>query len=215
MKILKTICIILLVYTVSAGILFDVPRLPILNETIRVLYFHVPMWFTMIFLLFLSSINAYRFISSGDLSYDLKSYNYANIGVFFGVLGIISGMIWAKYTWGTYWTNDPKLNGSAVGLLIYFSYFVLRNSVEDESKKGKISSVYNILAFSMLIPLIFILPRLTDSLHPGNGGNPGFNVYDLNSQLRIVFYPAVIGFILLGIWIADLRLRVLKLKNEL
>ena len=213
MKILKTICIILLVYTVSAGILFDVPRLPILNETIRVLYFHVPMWFTMIFLLFLSSINAYKFISSGDLSYDLKSYNYANIGVFFGVLGIISGMIWAKYTWGTYWTNDPKLNGSAVGLLIYFSYFVLRNSVEDESKKGKISSVYNILAFSMLIPLIFILPRMTDSLHPGNGGNPGFNVYDLNSQLRIVFYPAVIGFILLGIWIADLRLRILKLKN--
>ena len=171
------------------------------------------MWFTMIFLLFLSSINAYRFISSGDLSYDLKSYNYVNIGVFFGVLGIISGMIWAKYTWGTYWTNDPKLNGSAVGLLIYFSYFVLRNSVEDESKKGKISSVYNILAFSMLIPLIFILPRMTDSLHPGNGGNPGFNVYDLNSQLRIVFYPAVIGFILLGIWIADLRLRILKLKN--
>ena len=213
MKILKTLCVILLVYTVSAGILFDVPRLPILNETIRVLYFHVPMWFTMIFLLFLSSINAYRFISSGDLSYDLKSYNYANIGIFFGVLGIISGMIWAKYTWGTYWTNDPKLNGSAVGLLIYFSYFVLRNSVEDESKKGKISSVYNILAFSMLIPLIFILPRLTDSLHPGNGGNPGFNVYDLNSQLRIVFYPAVIGFILLGIWIADLRLRILKLKN--
>ena len=215
MKILKILCVILLVYTVSAGILFDVPRLPILNETIRVLYFHVPMWFTMIFLLFLSSINAYKFISSGDLSYDLKSYNYANIGVFFGVLGIISGMIWAKYTWGTYWTNDPKLNGSAVGLLIYFSYLVLRNSVEDESKKGKISSVYNILAFSMLIPLIFILPRLTDSLHPGNGGNPGFNVYDLNSQLRIVFYPAVIGFILLGIWIADLRLRVLKLKNEL
>lgn len=213
MKILKILCVILLVYTVSAGILFDVPRLPILNETIRVLYFHVPMWFTMIFLLFLSSINAYKFISSGDLSYDLKSYNYANIGVFFGVLGIISGMIWAKYTWGTYWTNDPKLNGSAVGLLIYFSYFVLRNSVEDESKKGKISSVYNILAFSMLIPLIFILPRLTDSLHPGNGGNPGFNVYDLNSQLRIVFYPAVIGFILLGIWIADLRLRILKLKN--
>jgi heme exporter protein C len=215
MKILKILCVILLAYTVSAGIIFDVPKLPILNETIRVLYFHVPMWFTMIFLLFLSSINAYRFITSGDLSYDLKSYNYANVGVFFGVLGIISGMIWAKYTWGTYWTNDPKLNGSAVGLLIYFSYFVLRSSVDDESKKGKISSVYNILAFSMLIPLIFILPRLTDSLHPGNGGNPGFNVYDLNSQLRIVFYPAVIGFILLGIWIADLRLRVLKLKNKL
>ena len=64
----------------------------------------------------------------------------------------------------------------------------------------------------MLIPLIFILPRLTDSLHPGNGGNPGFNVYDMNSQLRLVFYPAVTGFIFLGLWISDLRLKMLKLK---
>jgi len=65
-----------------------------------------------------------------------------------------------------------------------------------------------------LIPLIFILPRLTDSLHPGNGGNPGFNVYDLNSQLRIVFYPAVIGFICLGLWIADIKLKIQKINNN-
>ena len=132
---------------------------------------------------------------------------------FFGILGILSGMIWAKFTWGAYWTNDPKLNGSALSLLIYFSYFVLRGSIRDQIKKAKISSVYNIFAFAMLIPLLFILPRMTDSLHPGNGGNPGFNVYDMNSQLRIVFYPAVIGFILLGIWITKLRLR-LKFFNH-
>ena len=123
-------------------------------------------------------------------------------------------MFLAKYTWGTFWTNDPKLNGSAIGLLIYFGYFILRSSIDDESKRGKISSVYNVFAFCMLIPLIFILPRLTDSLHPGNGGNPGFNVYDMNSQLRLVFYPAVIGFIFLGLWIADIRLKTLKLKKK-
>ena len=101
-----------------------------------------------------------------------------------------------------------------IGLLIYFGYFILRNSIEDESKKAKVSSVYSVFAFSMLIPLIFILPRLTDSLHPGNGGNPGFNVYDLNSQLRIVFYPAVIGFICLGLWIADVKHKLLKITNK-
>ena len=122
-------------------------------------------------------------------------------------------MIWAKFTWGTFWTNDPKLNGSAIGMLIYLGYFVLRSSVKDESKRGKISSVYNVFAFAMLIPLIFILPRMADSLHPGNGGNPGFNVYDMNSQLRVVFYPAVAGFILLGIWITDLRLKIDELKK--
>ncbi len=213
MKLLKIFCVLLLTYTVIAGFLFDVPKLAILNETIRVLYFHVPMWFTMIFLLLMSSLNAYKFIANGDKNFDVKSYNYANVGVYFGVLGLITGMFWAKYTWGTYWTNDPKLNGSAIGLLIYFSYFVLRGSIKDESKKGKISSVYNVFAFAMLIPLIFILPRLTDSLHPGNGGNPGFNVYDLDSQLRIVFYPAVVGFILLGIWITDIKLKLSKLNK--
>ena len=214
MKLVKILTVLLLIYTAAAGILLEVPRLPILNETIRVLYFHVPMWFTMIFLLLLSSVNAYKFISTKNINYDLISYNYAHVGVYFGVLGIVTGMIWANYTWGTFWTNDPKLNGSAIGLLIYFGYFVLRNSIEDESKKAKVSSVYSVFAFSMLIPLIFILPRLTDSLHPGNGGNPGFNVYDLNSQLRLVFYPAVIGFICLGLWIANIKFKLLKLTDK-
>jgi heme exporter protein C len=213
MKWIKIICVFLLVYVTIAGFLFDVPALPILNEAIRVLFFHVPMWFTMIFLLFISAINSYYYISKGRINYDIKSNEYANVGIFFGILGIISGMLWAKFTWGTYWTNDPKLNGSALGLLIYFSYFVLRGSVKDELKKAKISSVYNIFAFAMLIPLIFILPRMTDSLHPGNGGNPGFNVYDMNSQLRVVFYPSVIGFILLGIWITNIRVRI-KFLNK-
>tara|TARA_B100001750_G_scaffold69302_1_gene55343 strand:- start:8258 stop:8902 length:645 start_codon:yes stop_codon:yes gene_type:complete len=214
MKWIKIICIFLLAYVTIAGFLFDVPALPILNEAIRILFFHVPMWFTMIFLLFISAINSYYYISKGRINYDIKSNEYANVGVFFGILGIISGMLWAKFTWGTYWTNDPKLNGSALGLLIYFSYFVLRGSVKDELNKAKISSVYNIFAFAMLIPLIFILPRMTDSLHPGNGGNPGFNVYDMNSQLRIVFYPAVIGFILLGIWITNIRVKIKFLNKQ-
>jgi heme exporter protein C len=214
MRFIKPLCILLLTYTFTAGYLFEVPALPILNETIRALYLHVPMWFTMIFLLLLSSFHSYRYVSNGDILHDMKSYNFAHIGVYFGILGLLTGMVWARYTWGTFWTNDPKLNGSAIGLLIYFGYFILRSSIDDESKRGKISSVYNVFSFSMLIPLIFILPRLTDSLHPGNGGNPGFNVYDMNSQLRLVFYPAVVGFILLGLLISEIRLKMLKLNQK-
>ena len=214
MRYIKVLSVVLLTYTFTAGYLLEVPTLPILNETIRALYLHVPMWFTMIFLLLLSSFHSYKYVADGEALHDLKSYNFAHLGVYFGILGLLTGMVWAKYTWGTFWTNDPKLNGSAIGLLIYFGYFILRSSIDDESKRGKISSVYNVFAFCMLIPLIFILPRLTDSLHPGNGGNPGFNVYDMNSQLRLVFYPAVIGFIFLGLWIADIRLKTLKLKKK-
>ena len=66
-------------------------------------------------------------------------------------LAILSGMIWAKFTWGTYWTNDPKLNGSAITLLIYFAYVVLRGSIYDIEKRARISAIYNIFAFVMRI----------------------------------------------------------------
>ena len=157
----KLLTILLVFYTIIGGLLFNVPRLPILNETIRALYFH-----------------------------------------------LITGMIWTKFTWSSAWSGDPKQNGAAITLLIYLAYMVLRNSIEDEQKRARISAVYNIFAFAALIPLLFILPRMTDSLHPGSGGNPGFNAYDLDSKMRMVFYPAIAGWTLLGVWISTLRIRI-------
>lgn len=203
----------LLVYVVYAGLLFDVPRLVILNETIRVLHFHVPMWFGMILILLASVVYAVKYLANPSVRNDIYSVELANIGVLFGVLGIVTGMIWANYTWGEPWSNDPKQNASAIGLLIYFAYFVLRGSIEDESTRARISAIYNIFAFAILIPLLFILPRMTDSLHPGNGGNPGFNAYDLDNELRKVFYTAVAGWTLLGFWIASVRIRMRILKQ--
>jgi heme exporter protein C len=123
-------------------------------------------------------------------------------------------MLWAKYTWGAFWVNDTKLNGAAATMLVYAAYFLLRNSVQDEHKRAKLSAVYSIFAFSMMIVFIMVLPRLTDSLHPGNGGNPGFGNYDLDNQMRIVFYPAVIGWSLLGVWIMKVRIRIKLIEDK-
>jgi heme exporter protein C len=170
------------------------------------------MWFGMIGLLVASMIHAIRFLSNQKMEHDMKSEAYAHAGVLFGVLGLITGMVWAKNTWGAYWTNDPKLNSSAIGMLMYLAYIVLRSSIDDEEKKARVSAVYNIFSFPIFCVLLFVLPRLTDSLHPGNGGNPGFNSYDLDNRLRMVFYPAVIGWTLFGYWIADLSIRYKKLE---
>jgi len=204
----KWLCVALLIYTVIAGLLLPVPKLPILNETIRVLHFHVPMWFGMILVFTGSVVYAIKYLKSNDSTQDIYSSQLANMGIAFGVLGIVTGMVWAKYTWGEAWSNDPKQNASAISLLIYLAYFVLRNSIKDEQQRNKISAVYNIFAFFLMIPLLFILPRMADSLHPGNGGNPGFNAYDLDSNLRMVFYTAVLGWTLLGYWIASINIRL-------
>lgn len=203
----KILTILLLLYTVVAGLLLEAPRLNILNETIRNLHFHVPMWFGMMILLTISVVNAIKYLRTGNQHADLLSVESANTGILFGILGLITGAIWAKFTWGSFWSGDPKQNASAIALLIYLAYLLLRNSFSDEQQRGRVSAVYNIFAFATYIPLIYILPRLTDSLHPGNGGNPGFNAYDLDSRLRLVFYPAVIGWAMLGYWITTLRVR--------
>ncbi len=195
-------------YTIIGGLLMPVPRLDILNETIRNLYFHVPMWFTMIVLFGGAFFYSIKYLSSGNLKDDIFAVQLTNTGIFFSILGMLTGMEWAQYTWGEAWSNDPKQLGTALCMLIYFAYSILRNGIKDDEKKAKISAVYNIFAFAMMIPLIFILPRMVDSLHPGNGGNPGFKPYDLNSRMRLVFYPAVIGWVLTGCWIASLKTRV-------
>lgn len=212
----KILAALLLVYTTVVGLLFDVPRLPILNETIRNLYFHVGMWFAMIVLMLASMIQAIKALGAQGSEADMKSEAAAEVGMLLGILGLLTGMVWAQFTWGAFWVNDPKLNGTAVTLLIYTAYFILRGSLVDPDKRARISAVYNIFAFVLMIVFIGILPRLTDSLHPGNGGNPAFSQYDLDSGMRMVFYPAMLGWILCGIWIWNLlsRYRALKATTE-
>jgi heme exporter protein C len=210
---LKVVAAILLLYTIVAGFLFDVPRLNIVNETIRALYFHVPMWFGMVVLFLISTIHSIQYLRNPSFARDTYAVEFANTGLLLGLLGIFTGMIWANYTWGSPWHGDPKQNGAAISLLVYLAYFVLRGSVENEDQRARLSAVYNIFAFAAMIPLIFVIPRMTSSMHPGSGGNPGFNMYDLDSKMRLVFYPAVAGWILLGVWIATLRIRV-RLINE-
>ena len=207
----KLLTFLLLLYITIAGFMVPVPVLDNrLQETIRNIFFHVPMWFAMMILFSISVINATRFLKTNSTLYDFKSNCYAQIGLLFGILGIITGAVWANYQWGSPWVGDPKQNGAAIALLIYFAYLVLRNSIQQNEKKYKIAAVYNIFAFLMLFPTIWILPRLSESLHPGgqgSQGNPGLNGADLDLKMRFVFYPAVIGFTLLGCWIAQIKIK--------
>jgi heme exporter protein C len=199
------------------GLLGPVPRLDILNETIRNVFYHVPIWFAMLFMMGVSLFYSIKTLGSKNpLKNDSKAFNAAIVGFFFSIPGITTGSLWAKYTWGTWWTfQDPKLNGVAISILIYLAYFILRASVDDESKRARISAVYNIFAFVMMNVFIMVLPRLTDSLHPGNGGNPAFAKYDMDNNMRLVFYPAVIGWILFSVWLFEIKNRITFIKNKL
>jgi heme exporter protein C len=214
----KILCVILLVYTFIAGILFDVPRLPQLQETIRNLYFHVCMWFTMMILFIVSVVHALKYLKKNELKHDIYSRQFAVVGIVFGLLGYATGVIWMSYTWAdpnnpafvsfSAVAKEPKLIGTAIALLTYAAYLVLRDSIHDKDKKARVAAVYNLFAFAFLFPTIWILPRMLPSLHPGQEGNPALKKDDVDVSMRLVFYPAILGWTLLGIWIASLKVRL-------
>ena len=128
----KILTIVLVYYVVIGGLLFQVPRLAILNETIRNLYFHVPMWFGMVIILLTSMIYAIKYLRNKNPLHDIVSEELANAGILLGLLGICTGSLWARFTWGAWWISDPQLNSAAIAVLIYLAYAVLRSSIEDD-----------------------------------------------------------------------------------
>lgn len=210
-KILSIAC---LLYAVIGGLMIPVPAKPIVNETIRNTYYHVPMWFGSMILFCISVVYAIKYLRNGKLTDDIYASRFASTGTVLGILGIITGAIWAAYTWGKPWSNDIKQILAAIALLIYAAYFILRASISDVDKRARISAVYNIFAFAMLFPTLFIIPRMYDSLHPGGEGNPALSRDDMNLVMRLVFWPAVLGWTILGIWITTLYIRLQKLADK-
>lgn len=200
---------------ISTSWTFSFPFRGILYETIRNTFFHVAIWFAMFILLIISLIYSIKYLRYSHLDDDAMASSFTHVAVFFGLIGIATGSVWAKNTWGAYWTNDPKLNMSAVALMIYLAYSVLRSSISGDDRRARVSSAYNIFAFVAMIPLIFIIPRLTSSLHPGNGGNPALGGEDLDNTLRLVFYPAIIGLTILGTWMSSLLYRIKRIQLNL
>ncbi len=203
------------------------PYRGLLSETIRNIYFHVSLWFAMLFifiaavvyavkyLLFKSRRDAGKVLDNGRLTdlnqlerADQWSVVFTGVGMLFGVLGLLTGAVWAKYTWGSFWNWDIKQFTTLIALLIYAGYFVLRAAFPDPEQRARLGAVYNIFAFACLIPLIYILPRLSaTSLHPGAEGNPAMGGEDLDNTMRMVFYPTIIGWTLFGGWMAGVAYR--------
>lgn len=194
---------------------FSFPYRNVIYETIRNTYFHVPMWFALMFMFMASVVYSILYLRKPERDLDRKAVAFTETGLLFGVLGLVTGMLWAHYAWGAAWSNDIKQLMTAVALLVYLAYFILRSSFDEPEKGARLAAVYNIFAFASLVPLLYIVPRMFASLHPGSTGNPAFGSQDLDNTMRLVFYPAIIGFTLLGVWMARLRYRQLRLADKL
>ncbi|NND70495.1 MAG: cytochrome c biogenesis protein CcsA [Rhodothermales bacterium] len=217
-SVIRAIIITWMTLVILGAFLLDIPRMNILEHTARNLYFHVPMWFTMMSMVLVSGIYSARHLASGSRITDIRARESARVAAVFGVMGLITGILWAKFTWysGTsvWWNSDPRQSMAAIQLLIYGAYFFLRTTIDDNEKRGRIAAVYNLIAAATVPFLLYVLPRQMESLHPGADGNPAFS--EITAPImRAVFYPAVIGFIAIAWLLYRQRVRVAILKENL
>ena len=170
----KILSVILLLLTFVEGFLGEVPRKPILHETIRNYYFHVVMWMSMMIFFIVSVINSVKYLRNKNPVHDIYAEEFAKTGIVYSLLGLTTGSVWARYTWGAFWSNDPKQLGAAIAILIYLAYVVLRNSIPDLDKRARISAVYNVFCVRDVVSHYFYHPQIGRKPPSRRNGKPSF-----------------------------------------
>lgn len=215
-KTLKLILGIWMSAIICVGFLFPIvqeprawnefPIIPGLEEKARILFFHVPMaWVTVVAFL-TSMVYGIRFLRTKDLNEDIKSVSSASLGSLFCVLATVTGSIWAKFNWGSFWNWDPRETSIVVLLLIYGAYFALRSAIPSEEKRATLSAVYAVIAGITVPFFIFIMPRMIASLHPEPLVNTEGKVH-MNGIMLTVFLGSLAGFTALFAWMFDVKVR--------
>lgn len=165
-----------------------------IGETSRIFYFHVPCAWVSVLAFFMTALFSVRYLLKKDPALDAKANLSAQLGLIFCILATLSGSIWARFAWGAFWNWDPRQTSIFLQLLIYLAYFSLRGSIGETEKRATFSAAYAILAFLTVPFLIFVVPRITPSLHPSDtviGKEAEFN---LGLVVRWTFFASLAGF---------------------
>lgn len=188
------------------------PLVPVLGETTRVLYFHIPAAWVTVLALGWSMVHSLLYLARRDLRHDDQAAAAAELGLMFCVAATVSGSLWAKAMWGSYWNWDPRETSIFFLLLIYGAYLALRSAIDEDVKRARLAAVYSALAFVAVPFLVFVVPRIYFSLHPDPIINPRGKV-DMDPRIRVVFYAMLLGFTGLWVWLQSLRVRIARLER--
>ncbi len=193
------------------GAFLYAPPAKVLGDTARILFFHVPCAWIATLAFLISAIYSLKYLRNPDLKFDLRASSAAQIGFLFTVLATITGSIWAKKIWHSYWNWDPRETSVFILLLIYAAYFALRSAIEVQEQKARLSAVYSIIAFVTVPFFIFIIPRIYQSLHPDPLINPEGKI-KMDARMLQVFLGSLGGFTILFYWMYRLKVEIAQLR---
>ncbi len=185
----------------------------IIGESSRIFYYHIPQAWICVIAFAVAMVYSVKYLRTKNIADDDKASSAAALGLIFCILATLSGSIFAKVTWGSFWNWDPRETSIFFILLLYTAYLALRGSIEGDEKRARLSAIYSVLAFVAVPFLIFVVPRMYATLHPDPIINDRGKV-DMDPLIRWCFTSMLLGFTGLFFWLQALRVRVTRLERR-
>ena len=195
LKILDAVSLVLLLLA-TIMVFFYAPLEAVMGLVQKVFYFHVAAgWVGMISFL-VAAFAGVAYLATSLRKWDIVELSAVEIGMVFAFINIVTGSIWARPIWNTWWTWDPRLTTATIMMLIYAAYFMLRSGIEDPDRRARFGAVYAIVGF-LSVPLTFFSARLFRTIHPIviGANQPGAEgSFDMTSSMLITFLFSLLTF---------------------
>jgi heme exporter protein C len=182
-----------------------------IGEASRIFYYHIPQAWICVVAFAMSAYYSIKYLRKRNPLDDDLAADSARLGLIFCLLATLTGAVFAKITWGSFWNWDPRETSIFILLLIYGAYFALRGAVEDEERRAALTSVYAIFAFITVPFLVFVLPRMVPSLHPSDSVISKNMKFTMGPLVRTIFFSSLTAFTVLYFWI----FAILKKTNSI
>lgn len=207
---------IIFLLTATYLVFFYAPTEAVMGQVQRVFYFHVAAGWVGMLSFLVAAIGGIAYLRTGDLKWDRLIVASVEIGIAFIFINIVTGAIWARPIWNTWWTWDPRLTTATIMELIYLAYLMLRSGIEDPERRARFGAVYAIIGF-LSVPLTFYSARLFRSIHPvviGSNQPGAEGSFDMTPKMLQTFFFSLITFTLIYIDLLWHRLRLANLENK-
>lgn len=212
MKLLKLLLLPYMAAVVAAACLWPEPAEGFLGESSRIVFFHVPCAWTSTLAFLVAAAYSLVYLRSRNPWHDEIAAAAVRLGLLFGVLTLITGSLFAKIMWGSWWNWDPRESSYLLLVFLYGAYLFLRASIDAPERRARIAAAYALFAAVLMPFLVFVAPRVTASLHPQTVINPQGRIL-MDTPTKVVFFGALFGFSGLFLWLLSLEARLERLER--
>ena len=213
MKLLKLFLLPYMAAVIAGAFLWVEPAEGFIGESSRIVFFHVPCAWTAALAFLVAAAYSLVYLVRRDDRSDAIAHAAVRLGLLFAILTLVTGSIFAKIMWGAYWNWDPRQSSYLLLIFLYAAYLFLRAAIDDPERGARIGAAYALFEAVLMPFLVFVVPRVTESLHPQTVINREGRIL-MDTPTKTIFFAGLLGFTAIFLWLLELETRLAVLRRR-